>query len=401
MQIDLFGRVIRSDLQPRLRASHSGSVISAMLYDAFLVRNASTAATLNYVQNALTVLGALAVMAHSDLYLTCAVILVGPVMAAVIQRFTRWTKKAAIGGMNETSSLSTTIMEGIDGVKVVKIDNREAYEEGRVAAAIARRQVHIIKGANIGAASAPTIEVLMAMVLACVVAYAGWRIGRGEMKPGDIAAFIFSLIVAAQSLRQLANLQTMFTEGFTAAQRMFAVMDIQAEVGDAPDAVTLVERARGIALDRVGFTYDSQDIPALDGVSLKADRGETIALVGPSGGGKSTILNLIPRFYDVTSGAVTVDGHDVRGLTLASLRDQIALVTQEPFLFDDTIRAEHRLRPAGRQPWRRSKRRCPRGRLPTSSSPPFPPAMTPSSARPARACPAASASASPRSPAPS
>ena len=338
MQVDLFGKVIRSDLA-KLRAEHSGAVVSSMLYDASLVRNAATAAVLNYLQNALTVIGMLGVMAYNDVYLTLAVILVGPLIAAVIRRFTRWTKKAAVSAMNETSSLSAAIMEGVVGVKVVKIDNREAYEEDRIARVIARRQGHIIKGANIGAASAPAIEVLMAFVIAGVVGYAGWRIGLHKMDAGAIAAFVIALPVAAQSLRQLANIQTSFTEGFSAAQRMFTVMDVQAEVSDAPNAQTLTEPARGVVFDHVGFAYAEGGEAALTDVSLKVDRGETIALVGPSGGGKSTILNLIPRFYDVTAGAITIDGHDVRSLALASLRQQIGLVTQEPFLFDDTIAA--------------------------------------------------------------
>jgi ATP-binding cassette, subfamily B, bacterial MsbA len=115
-------------------------------------------------------------------------------------------------------------------------------------------------------------------------------------------------------------------------------MDIVAEVGDAPDAETLAEPARAVRLDDVSFAY-GDDAPALEHVSLTVERGETVALVGPSGGGKSTILNLIPRFYDVTGGMVSLDGRDIRRLALASLRRQIALVTQEPFLFDDTIRA--------------------------------------------------------------
>ncbi len=338
MQVDLFGRVIRSDLA-RLRASHSSALVSAMLYDATLVRNAATSATLNYLKEGFTVIAVLGVMFARDAGLTLAVFLVGPLIGAVVQRFTRWTKKAAIGAMTETSGLSSAIMEGIDGVKVVKIDNREAYEEGRVAGAIARRQAHVIKGANIGAALAPVVEVVMACVLAGVIAYAGWRHAHGHMTVGAFVSFSGALAMASQSLRQLANLQTTFTEGFTAAQRMFAVMDAKAEVGDAPDATPLTEPARGVVLDRVGFAYGDQGEAALAEISLRVDRGETVALVGPSGGGKSTILNLIPRFYDVTAGSVSIDGHDVRALTLASLRDQIGLVTQEPFLFDDTIRA--------------------------------------------------------------
>jgi subfamily B ATP-binding cassette protein MsbA len=337
IQVELFGKIIRSDLA-RLRASHTGDFVSAMLYDATLVRNAATTGLIGLTQNAVMVAGLLAVMLHRDLVLTLAIFLVGPLVGVLMGRFTRWSKAAARGAMNETSGLSTAIMEGIDGVKVVKIDNREAFEEGRVAVAVERRQAHVIQGANIGAASAPVVEMVMSFVLAGVIAYAGWQAGRGRMSVGDFTSFLASFLMASQSLRQLANLPPVFSEGLTAAERLFASMDIRAEVADAPDAAILTEPPQAIRFDHVSFAY-GEAAPALEDVSLQAKRGETIALVGPSGGGKSTILNLIPRFYDVTAGVVSLDGRDVRGLTLASLRHQIALVTQEPFLFDDTIRA--------------------------------------------------------------
>jgi len=333
IQVGLFGKIIRSDLA-RVRASHSGALVASMLYDAGLVRSAATTGIINAVQNGVMVAALLAVMALRDVWLTLAIVLVGPVIGAVMQNFNRWSRKAAIGGMSETSSLSTAIMEGIDGVKVVKIDNREAFEESRVAAAVERRQNHIIQGANVSAATAPVTEIVTSVVIAGVLAYAGWR----HMPVGAFFSFFTSLLAAAQSLRQLANLQPVFTEGFAAAERLFEAMDIPAEVADAPGARVLSEPARGVRLADVSFAYH-EGAPALERVSLEVGRGETVALVGPSGGGKSTILNLIPRFYDATGGSVAIDGHDVRTLTLHSLREQIALVTQEPFLFDDTIRA--------------------------------------------------------------
>ena len=186
--------------------------------------------------------------------------------------------------------------------------------------------------------AAPATETLMTLIVAAVMAYAGWRAGTGDMNVGAFVAFIGALGVASQSLRQLANLQTVFAEGLAGARRLFAALDVEPEVREPPGAEAL-PRARGaIVFEDVSFAY-GEGAPALAHVNLTAAPGETIALVGPSGGGKSTILNLIPRFYDVTAGRVTVDGTDVRAVTLASLRDQIALVTQEPFLFDDTIRA--------------------------------------------------------------
>jgi ATP-binding cassette, subfamily B, bacterial MsbA len=333
IQVELFGKIIRSDLA-RIRASHSGALVASMLYDAGLVRSAATNGLITAVQNGVMVAALLVVMALRDVWLTLAILLVGPLLGAVMNRFNRWSRKAAIGGMSETSSLSTAIMEGIDGVKVVKIDNREAFEEARVAAAVDRRQGHIIRGANVSAATAPVTEIVTSVVIAGVLAYAGWR----RMPVGAFFSFFTALLTAAQSLRQLSNLQPVFTEGRAAAERLFEAIDIPAEVADAPDAIALSEPARGVRLSDVSFAYHD-GAPALEQVSLEVGRGETVALVGPSGGGKSTILNLIPRFYDVDAGVVSLDGHDVRGLTLQSLREQIALVTQEPFLFDDSIRA--------------------------------------------------------------
>jgi ATP-binding cassette, subfamily B, bacterial MsbA len=337
IQTDLFGRVIRSDLA-RLRAEHTGSFVSAMLYDASLLRNAATSALLTYFQNLVMVIGLLTVMLLRDPVLTLGIILVGPLLGLLMDRFTRWSRAAAVGAMKETSSLSTAIMEGIDGVKVVKIDNREGYEQARVAAAVTRRQNHIIRGANVGAASSPVVEMIMAVVLAGVMVYAGWRAHGNAAFAGSFTSYLFAFLASTQSLRQLANLPPVFAEGLAAAQRMFAAMDIEPEVGDAPGAQPLDGRAETLHFEDVGFSY-GEAAAALNGVTLDARRGETVALVGPSGGGKTTLLNLIPRFYDVTSGRITLDGRDLRQITLSSLRHQIALVTQEPFLFDDTIRA--------------------------------------------------------------
>jgi len=338
MQADLFESIIRSDLA-RLRSSHSGSIVSAMLYDASLVRTAATSSVINYMRESLILVSQLVVMMFNDWSLTLGVLLVGPLASFLIQRFSRWVKKASTKAMNETAGFSTAVMEGIDGVKIVKIDNREAYETERVTAAIGRRQVHIIKSANIGASLAPTLEVVGAFALGGAIAYAAWQHAHGQMTVGGFTSFALSLGIASQSLRQLGVLQSTFVEGFTAAQRMIAQMDVKPSVADAPGAKQFDHRAGGLALEHIGFSYGAEGDAALSGVSLYVNRGETIALVGPSGGGKSTILSLIPRFYDVTSGTVTVDGEDTRAITLASLRDQIGLVTQETFLFDDTIRA--------------------------------------------------------------
>jgi subfamily B ATP-binding cassette protein MsbA len=338
VQVQLFGRLIRADLA-RVRSAHSGSWVSSMLYDAGLVREASTSGIVNYVREVLIVLGAVVTMALSDLWLTLAIVLVAPPASMVMRRFSRRAQKATKGAMGETSALAEAILEALDGIRIVKLENREAYEEQRVAEVVARRQKHLIKGSNARSRAAPVTEFMSMAVVAAVFAYAGWRAQTGGFSAGHLLGFILALMVAGQSLRQLANLQTIFTEGATAARRLFAAMDVEPEVVEPADPLPLPASSAGhIRLEDVAFAY-AGGAPALDGVTLEARRGEMVALVGPSGGGKSTVLSLIPRFYDASAGTVMIDGVNVRDVAIAELRERIALVTQEPFLFDDTIRA--------------------------------------------------------------
>ncbi len=337
VQLDLFGKLVRADLA-RLRASHTGGFVSSVLYDAGLIREAATSGLVTLIQQSLTLVAAGWVMAATDWKLGLFVLLSAPIVALFLRRFTRRAVKAASGAMEATSMLSTAIMEGLDGVRVVKIENREAHEVGRVAAVIAERQRHILSGDNARAAAAPASEILTMFVVAAVLAYEGWQASGGRPNVGAFTAFFAALLTAGQALRQVSNLLTILSQGVTAGRRLFAALDVEPEVRDAPGAALLARGEAAIRLEEVCFSY-ADDRPALDRVSLEARRGEIVALVGPSGAGKTTVLNLIPRFYDVTGGALTIDGRDVRDVSLASLRGQIALVTQEPFLFDDTIGA--------------------------------------------------------------
>jgi subfamily B ATP-binding cassette protein MsbA len=196
----------------------------------------------------------------------------------------------------------------------------------------------VIRGANAKAFATPTTEAVTMTIVAGVLAVAGWRARAYGMTAGGFTVFVAAMLTANQSLRQIANLQSVFSEGFAAARRLFAALDVEPEIRAPAEPKAIPEGPCEVRFDKVGFAYH-QDAAALTEVSIAARPGETIALVGPSGGGKSTILNLIPRFYDPVSGAITVNGLDTREADLSRLRDKIALVTQEPFLFDDTIRA--------------------------------------------------------------
>jgi subfamily B ATP-binding cassette protein MsbA len=341
IQVKLFGAMIRADLA-RLRSQHSGGFVSSVLFDANLVREAFTNGVVNYTQHSLTLIAVIAYMAWTDWRLTAIVLLGAPLISLVIRRFGKRTRKATTGAMKETENLSTALMENLDGVRLIKIENREAAEEARVGEVVGRRQRHVIKSADARAFAGPFSNLVAMIIVAAVMAYAGWRAQSGQMTVGGFAAFIGLLMAAGQSLRQVTNLQTVMTEGLTAARRLFASLDIQPEIREAPDALPLVHGPVVVTLDHVSFAYAPAaqgGAPTLSDVSLTVKPGETVALVGPSGGGKSTILSLLPRFYDVTAGAVTLNGRDIREVKLHDLRAHIALVTQEPFLFDDTIAA--------------------------------------------------------------
>jgi subfamily B ATP-binding cassette protein MsbA len=336
VQLDLFGKLVRADLA-RLRASHSGGFVASVLYDSGLIREAATTGVVNIVQNVLTLAAAVAVMGMKDWRLLLVVLLAAPLMATLLRRFMRRAIKAASGAMEATGALSTAIMEGLDGVRVVKMENREAYEEGRVEAVIAERQRYIVSGDDARAVATPASDALSMVIVAAVLGYEGWRASAGHADIGAFIAFFAALLLAGQSLRQVSNLLTLTGQGVTAARRLFAALDVEPEVRDAPDAPELTVSEGVIRLAGVSFAYG--EVPVLAGVDLEARRGEVVALVGPSGAGKSSLLNLIPRFYDITGGSLTIDGQDVSAVSHASLRRAIALVTQEPFLFDDTIAA--------------------------------------------------------------
>jgi subfamily B ATP-binding cassette protein MsbA len=337
VQVELYGKMMRADLA-RLRASHTGGFVSQVVYDTGLISEAASTGGVNLVQQSLTLVGAVVVMFVNDWRLALIVLLAGPLLAISLRVFLRQAIKAAHGAMRATGDLSTAMMEGLDGVRVVKMENREAYEEARVAAVVADRQRFIVRGANARGIAAPTTESLTTIIAAAVLAYKGWQSLSGHPNVGAFFAFFGALLVAGQALRQVSNLSTVVSQGLAAGRRLFAALDVRPEVRDVPGAPDLRVGEGAVALRGVSFAY-GEAAPVLHDVTIEARRGETVALVGPSGAGKTTVLGLIPRFYDVEAGVVSIDGQDVRTASLRSLRRAVALVTQEPFLFDDTIAA--------------------------------------------------------------
>jgi len=337
IQVQLFGKLVHADLA-RLRTAHTGNYVSSVLYDAGLIRQAATDGLIKYTQQALTSIFLAIWLLTIDWILGAMVLVVAPIAAFFLRNFAKRARKAVRGAMTETSNLSTALMESLDGVKIVKMEGREDYEVGRLQSVVSRRQAFLVKSSTTKNTAAPTMEFLMTFLLAAILAYAGWRAQSGGLTAGAFISFIASLTILSQAMTQLAGLQTVMSEGMAAMRRLIAAVDIEPEIREPAAPKAIPAGPCEIVFDKVGFAYHS-DAPALTAMSLRAAPGEAIALVGPSGGGKTTILNLIPRFYDADEGVVRINGLDVRDAAMADLRSKIALVMQEPFLFDDTIRA--------------------------------------------------------------
>jgi subfamily B ATP-binding cassette protein MsbA len=214
----------------------------------------------------------------------------------------------------------------------------EDYEKAKVGGLVDELNRLSYKAARIRAAASPIMEMLGGSAIVVVIVYGGSRVIDGTMTSGAFFSFITALMLAYRPLKTLANFNTNLQEGLAAAARNFEILDMAPVIRDRDGAADLVVREGNVTLDGVFFTYDGAKA-ALDGVRIDVPGGRTVALVGPSGAGKSTVLNLLPRFFDVTDGRIVIDGQDVRDVSLSSLRAKIALVSQEITLFDDTIRA--------------------------------------------------------------
>ncbi|NDJ78280.1 MAG: ATP-binding cassette domain-containing protein, partial [Chloroflexi bacterium] len=242
---------------------------------------------------------------------------------------------------DEIAGATVVAEEVLHNIRSVKSYGREDYEIARYESALARTLDAVRRLITVRAVIGPALDFFMAVDIALILWFGGREVLDGRLTGGELIAFLLYTLVIAQSFSQLGGLLARTQEALGAVARVFQVLDTTPDLLDAPDAITLEHVAGRITFEAVTFSYDGDTDGAqtvLDDITLDISPGEIIALVGPSGAGKSTIFNLIPRFYDVTAGAVLVDGHDVRAVTQASLRAQIGIVPQETLLFGGTIR---------------------------------------------------------------
>ena len=336
VQRDMFRSQIRLDIGG-LNAVHSSEMISKFLYDTTLLRNAITRGLLGMGREVLTLIAMLVVMVWQNWELTIISLLLLPPVAWITDKIGRSLRKSSTRGMEETGTLSKTLTEALTGRRIVKAYNLEDHVTEIAEGRIAKRLRYLLKAVRTRSAAVPATDMIGGIAAAITVAIAGYLGIHGHLAINQFAAFVAAMLLAQQPVRNLSQLQTVSTEGLAAANRIFGVIDAKPDIFDRPNAKPLaVAHGSAVRFDHVSFRYNSE-APGLDNVSLEVMPGQKIALVGPSGAGKTTLFNLLLRFHDIDSGSITIGGQDIRDVTLLSLRDHIALVTQEPILFDESI----------------------------------------------------------------
>ena len=335
-QIKLFKKIINADLA-WLHKVHSAKIISNFLYDVTLLQDSVSSSLANGVKDVLTLICLLSVMYYQDWQLATISIIAFPLVGILTRRLGKRIKKASTESQEETGTLASILSENLDGTRIVKAYQQEDEEIEKLSKSVFRRMTKILKGANARGAASPFAEFLAGFGIAGALYYAGLRGLQGELALNEFVSFLGAMMLAFQPLRRIAQINATLQEGFAAAIRVFGLLDQKSLINEAQNAPNLSIGKSDITFEDVTLSYEGQINSALKGINLRTPHGKTTALVGPSGSGKSSILNLIPRFYDPDKGNVKIDNQDIKELTISSVRSSLALVSQEPVLFDVSI----------------------------------------------------------------
>ena len=315
----------------------SGRLLSKVAYDVTNTADAATGALTVLIKDSIAVIGLLAYLFYTNWKLTLVTLVIAPPIALTVALISRRLRRMARGAQSSLGDLVHVLQETIDCHKVVKVFGGQEYESRRFA-----KSAQTVRGfymrINVAAAlTTPITHTLVAFALAVIIYMAMQDALAGRVTVGEFASFMTAMLMLLAPLKHLTEVNTVLQRGLAAAESVFGLIDTPVEDDSGK---TVLGRARGeLRLERVNFTYPTRTEPALAGIELEVHPGETVALVGGSGGGKTTLVNMLPRFYAPDAGRILLDGHDIQSLTLDSLRANIALVSQEVVLFNDSIQA--------------------------------------------------------------
>ena len=314
----------------------TGTLMSRITNDVGFIQGAVSEAVTSLLKDSFTLICLVFVIFYRDWQLAIIAMLVFPLAVYPIAKFGQRMRQIASRTQVTLGSLTSLLQETISGNRIVKAFSMEEYENKRFAGENERLLRLNLKAVSINAVSSPFMEFLGGLGISAIIFYGGYQVIHGNSTPGTFFSFLTALIMLYEPVKRLTNVNNTIQQGIAGAERVFSIIDLVPEIRNHSEAVPLARITREIKIQNVTFGYE--ETPVLRHVNLTIPAGEMVAFVGMSGGGKTTLVNLIPRFYDVTEGAILIDGQDIRDATIESLRGQIAIVTQQTILFNDTVR---------------------------------------------------------------
>ena len=336
LQVDMMKNLIKADTET-IEKRHSGKIITNLINDVNFMTNLVSVGILNLFKDTLTLVGLLSVMFYQNWKLSLIAIVMIPFASFFARFLGKRVSKLTVQAMDRAGILNTHLMEIFRNHKLIKIFQKETYETSRANNALEQLKNKGKKLAIVYARSSPIMEFLTGIMIAILIYYSGSLIMSGEIAVNNFFSFLAAMMLAYQPVRSLATLNLTINQGLAGAKRILPVIDQKHNILENEKLDKLKVSRGTIAFEKVNFNYKSNSRPILKNLNLDIHGGKMTSLVGHSGAGKSTILNLIPRFYDCTEGYIKIDNQTIKDKRLSSLRDNVSLVSQETTLFDDTI----------------------------------------------------------------
>ena len=330
--------ILKSDLHT-LESKHSGKYISHIMFDVGQVDSLVSSGVLNLMKDTVTLIALVGLMFYQNWKLAIFALIMMPLAAFVAKSLGKRIGKATTQSIHLNASLTSYLSEMLKGSRMIKIFQREKFELER-SQKILRENTDIrVKVGFIMIRATPIMELLTGFMIAGFIYYSGFMIVSGEMGINNFFSFLTAMMLAYQPIRSLATINMLFYQGAAGAERVFQVLDAEPNIKENQSLPSLKIEKGNIDFKNVSFSYPKTNTAAIKNINISIEGGSTAALVGHSGAGKSTIINLLPRFYDPIEGEIKIDGQNISNLTLSTLRKNISMVSQDTILFDDTVYA--------------------------------------------------------------
>jgi len=336
--VQMTSGILKSDIHT-IESKHSGQYISHFMYDVGLIANMVGTGVLNLMKDSLTLIVLVGVMFYQNWKLACFALIMMPLAAIVAKSMGKRLGKVTTESAEISGNLSTFLGEMIKGSRMIKIYQQEKFEFNRSSKILKSYMEKQIKIASVIIRATPIMEVLTGIMIAGFIYYTGVMVSSGEIEINNFFSFLTAMMLAYQPIRSLATIHMLFYQGAAGAERVFKVIDTEISIKEIDDLPNLKIEKANIEFKGVSFSYPTTKEDAIKNINILIDGNSTAALVGHSGAGKSTIISLMPRFYDPSKGEIYIDGQNIRDVKLSSLRKNISLVSQDIILFDDTVRA--------------------------------------------------------------